>query len=49
MCRQNQLWGWILIAFGLGFSIGQCIQGGFLCTCLGVGLMILGCCMMRKR
>ena len=49
MCRQNQLWGWMLIAFGAGLLTGLCLDGGFLCTCLGLGFGILGLCILRKR
>ncbi len=48
MCRNNQLWGCILIAFGLGVLIGLWLEGGFFAHCFGFGLMALGPCVMRK-
>lgn len=49
MCRQNQLWGCILAAFGLGVLIGVWIEGGFFAHCFGIGMIFLGCCVLRKR
>lgn len=49
MCRQNQLWGCMLIAFGVGILIGLWLEGGFLCGCLGLGLLVLGLCVARKK
>lgn len=49
MCRQNQLWGFIMMAFGLGLLIGLWLEGGFFCGCIGFGLMILGACVLRKK
>ena len=48
MCRHNQLWGCILIAFGLGILVGTWLEGGFFCSCFALGLAILGLCTMRK-
>ena len=42
MCRRNQLCGCALIAFGVGVLIGSCLESGFFCFCLGVGLMGMG-------
>ena len=42
MCRYHQLWGSALIAFGGGILLGAWLEGGFLCNCLGIGLMLLG-------
>ena len=49
MCRQNQLWGCALMAFGVGVLTGMLLESGFLCGCLGLGLMVLGFCVMRRR
>lgn len=48
MCRHNQLWGCALIAFGIGVLIGLWVEGGFLAHCLGFGVIVIGCSVMRK-
>lgn len=48
MCRQNQLWGCSVIAFGIGILVGICLESGFLAGCLGIGVIFAGFCMMRK-
>ena len=48
MCRYNQLWGYLQIAFGLGLLIGLWIEGGFLSHCFGFGMILLGCVFLRK-
>lgn len=49
MCRQNQLWGCVLMAFGLGVLVGLWLEKGFVCGCLGLGLMIFGFCVMKRK
>lgn len=49
MCRLNQLWGCILLAFGLGVLVGLWIEAGFFAHCFGFALIILGGCVVRKR
>lgn len=49
MCRQNQLWGCVLLAFGIGVLIGLWIESGFLAHCFGFGLIILGCGVAKKK
>lgn len=49
MCRQNQLFGCALMAFGFGVLLGMCLESGFLCGCLGFGLVIFGFCVLRRR
>lgn len=49
MCRQNQLLGWILIAFGAGLLIGCRLSSGFVCLCIGTGAIALGIAAMRKK
>ena len=48
MCRHNQLWGCILVAFGLGLLVGSWLERGFICSCLACGLAIFGLGIMRK-
>ena len=49
MCRQNQLWGCVLMAFGLGVLVGAWITKGFFSFCFGFGLVVLGLCVLRRR
>lgn len=49
MCRQNQLWGCVLMAFGLGVIIGILLQGGFFSGCFGFAMLILGFCVARRK
>ncbi|MEF2836632.1 MAG: hypothetical protein U0N82_02780 [Oscillospiraceae bacterium] len=49
MCRRNYLHGCCLVAFGLGLLMGHCLESWLLCCCGGIGLMILGFCVMGKK
>lgn len=49
MCRQNVLLGCILAAFGAGLLIGNWVGGGFLFHCLGLGLILVGIFLLKKR
>lgn len=49
MCRQNQLWGCALIAFGLGVLVGLWLEGGFFSHCFGFGVIFFGFSMLHRR
>ena len=49
MCRVNQLWCYICIAFGVGLLVGLWLEGGFFAHCFGIGMILLGPCLMRKN
>lgn len=49
MCRRNQLFGWVLLAFGLGLLIGKCLEGGVLSTFVGLVIIFGGCCALRQK
>ena len=49
MCRRNQMWGLILIAFGLGLLIGQCLEQGFWCSMGGLVIVGVGFSVMRQK
>ena len=49
MCRYQQLWGSVLLAFGIGVLVGIWIEGGFFAHCFGGGLIIIGCGMISKK
>jgi len=48
MCRQNQLYGGCLLAFGLGILVGTWLSSGLLCHLFGFGLVLLGFFVLRK-
>ncbi len=48
MCRYHQLWGCCLGAFGIGILAGAWLGGGFLCNCLGLGLVACGVMILKK-
>ncbi len=49
MCRKNQLLGWAFFSFGLGLLIGSGLESGFWCLCAGVGLMVFGFCVFKRK
>ena len=48
MCRYHQLWGGIAAAFGAGILLGTWLEGGFLCTVFGIGLILAGAYLFKK-
>lgn len=49
MCRKNHLHGCCFVVFGIGVMIGHCLESWFLCSCVGIALIILGFCVMRQK
>ncbi len=49
MCRRNQLWGCMLLAFGVGLLIGLWIECGFLAHCFGFCMIAVGCALGKKN
>ncbi len=49
MCRKNQLLGWAIFAFGLGLIVGNGFESGFWCLCAGLGAIIFGFCVCRRK
>lgn len=49
MCRRNQLWAFVLIAFGLGLLVGLCLSSGFVCCCLGIGAVVMGLFVLQRK
>lgn len=49
MCRRNKMWGLILIAFGLGLLIGQCLERGFWCSAGSITILVVGISVMRQK
>ena len=48
MCRYNQLWGSVLLAFGLGVLVGLWVDGGFFAHCFGGAIILIGCGVITK-
>ena len=49
MCRQNQMWGAAVLAFGFGILVGTWLQSGFFCHLAGFGLIGLGFAVLRRH
>lgn len=49
MCRKNHLHGCCVLFLGLGLIFGFCLESWFFCCCGGLGLIILGFCLMCKK
>ena len=49
MCRRNQMWGLILMAFGLGLLIGQCLEQGFWCSAGAMIIVAAGFSVLRQK
>ena len=49
MCRQNLLWGCVVLAFGLGMLAGSWLKSGFVTHLIGLGLVFLGCGILRRH
>ena len=49
MCRKNHVCGCALITFGFGLLVGLCLESGFICSLIGLGIMILGFWCLGKK
>lgn len=49
MCRRNHLHGCCILCFGLGLIVGHCLESWFFCCCGGIGLVVLGIFVSRRR
>lgn len=49
MCRRNQLFGWIFIAFGIGLLIGLRLESDFICNCVGFCVAVFGVTFIGKK
>ena len=49
MCRNNQLLGGMLMAFGLGLLMGKCLEAGFMSTFFGLAIVVGGVEVMRQK
>ena len=39
----------VMMGFGLGLLIGHCLESWFLCSCIGVAFLVLGCGGLRRK
>lgn len=49
MCRLWILRGVAALSFGAGLLLGLYLDSGFFPFCLGLGMVFLGCCLLRKK
>jgi len=49
MCRKRYLHGCCVLFFGLGVMVGYCLESWFWCSFGGLGLIILGFVIMRRK
>ena len=49
MCRKNRLWGFLMLGFGLGLLFGRCFESVLICLFCGVGIITVGCGLLRKN
>ena len=49
MCRRNRLRGCLLLGIGIGLVTGYCLDSWLICTCGGIGLLILGLMIMSQK
>ena len=49
MCRRNHAWGMMLMAFGLGLLIGQCLKSGFWCSAGAIVIVGVGFSIIRQK
>ena len=42
MCRRNQVLAYVMLGFGLGLMIGNCLESWIICTCGSVVFLFLG-------
>ena len=49
MCRQNQLFGWMLVCFGAGLLLGTWIASVFLGCCMGVAAVAAGVLVLDRK
>jgi hypothetical protein len=49
MCRRNQLLGVFFAGVGIGLLLACFFESGFFCSCLGIGLVGAGVCLLQKR
>lgn len=49
MCRKSHLRGCLLLGIGIGLGVGYSLDSWMLCTCGGIGLILLGLAALKRR
>lgn len=49
MCRRNQLWGYILLAFGGGVLVGTWLESGLFCHLFGLLAIFSGIAACQRK
>ena len=49
MCRKNELFGSIIMAFGAGILVSLLFASDFVLALIGVGFLICGLCCCKKQ
>lgn len=49
MCRRNQLWGFILLAFGVGVLVGTWMESGLFCHLFGLLAIFSGIAVCQRK
>ena len=49
MCRRQHLLGAIMLGFGLGLLLGNCVESAVACACGGIVFVIFGFGGMRRK
>ncbi len=49
MCRRNHLRGCLLLGVGIGLVLGNSLESWLLCTCGGIGLVLLALCLIARK
>jgi hypothetical protein len=49
MCRRNHLRGCLLLGLGIGLGLGHSLDSWIICTCGGIGLIILGLLVIKQK
>jgi hypothetical protein len=49
MCRRNQLWGCVLLAFGFGVLVGTWLESGLFCHLFGLLAIFSGFAICRRK
>ncbi|MBR5020567.1 MAG: hypothetical protein IKY17_02975 [Oscillospiraceae bacterium] len=49
MCRRNHAWGMMLVAFGIGLLVGQCLKADFWCSAGAVVVVGVGFSVIRQK
>ena len=49
MCRRDRLLGILAAGVGIGMLLACFFESGFLCCCVGLGLLVTGVLVLQKK